>query len=441
MRKTKIVVTIGPVVEDKKLLLRIFEKADVARFNFSHGDYKEHKKQKRLVDAVASELGKIIPTMADTQGPEMRTTNNGPFEVKINGHYDLMKDIGVTYENLPKDVKKGDMVVIADGDFRMRVVETGRNILKVHALTGGVINPERKVSVPGELIHLPTISMEDRKDLDFIAKENFDLIAQSFVRHAREVDELRKYATGLGWKNHIIAKIEHPKAVEEFDSIITAADGAMIARGDLGVEVSFDRLPGIQRALIRKARKNSKPVIVATHMMKSMVSSPFPTRAEVVDVANAVYQGTDAVMLSEETTIGHFPYEAVDAMDRIASTAELDAEVEKVEPIDNKDIMAQEAFVIADRFGCPMVAPTESGTTPRKISKYRPRLKIYAITPHRHVAAYMTLCYGVVPVMSERHEQIYRNFSQIKEMLGINKAVFVFGYPMGNKRTNSVIYA
>jgi pyruvate kinase len=441
MRKTKIIATMGPAVENRELLLRIFEKADVARFNLSHGDYSEHRKRKRLVDEVAGELKKIIPTMADTQGPEMRTTNREPFEIRINGHYDLMKDIGVTYGGLPKDVKKGDMVVIADGDFRMRVLETGRNSLKVHALTGGMINPKRKVSVPGELIHLPTISAKDRKDIGFIARNDFDLMAQSFVRHAREVDELRKCAAGLGWKGHIIAKIEHPRAVEEFDGIIAAADGAMIARGDLGVEVSFDRLPGIQRALIRKARKNSKPVIVATHMMKSMVSSPFPTRAEVVDVANAVYQGTDAVMLSEETAIGHFPYEAVDAMDRIASTAELDAEVEKVEPVDNKDVMAQEAFVIADKFGCPMVAPTESGTTPRKISKYRPRLRIYAMTPHRHVAAYVTLCYGVVPVISRRHEQIYRNFAQIKGMLGINKAVFVFGYPMGNKRTNSVIYA
>jgi pyruvate kinase len=440
MRKTKIIATLGPAVEKKELLLRIFEKANVARFNFSHGSFREHGKRKKMLDEVADELGKIIPAMADIRGPQIRTANRHDVSVKTGKEYDLMKDIGITYEGLPHDVKKGDMIFIADGDLRMRVLETGKRSLRAQALNSGVVRPERKVCVPGELIRLPAISEDDKNDLDFIAKEEFGLIAQSFVRHAREVEELRKYAAGIGWKRHIIAKIEHPKAVEEFERIVSAADGIMIARGDLGVEVSYEKLPGIQRRLIRESRRHSKPVIVATHMMKSMVDSPFPTRAEVVDVANAVYQGTDAIMLSEETAIGHFPCEAVDAMDKVAAAAEMESEVEKVEPMDNKDIMAREANEVASTFGCPVVAPTESGSTPRKISKYRPKLKVYAMTSSRDVASYLTLCYGVEPVIWGKHEPAYGNFSRIKEMLGINKAVFLFGHPPGNRRTNSIVY-
>ncbi len=432
MRKTKIVVTLGPSVESEEVLEEIFKIADIARFNFSHGSHDYHKNFLDKIRRVEKKLNKVITTIADLKGPEIRTTNKEAIEVKKGDVLSLSDDIGLNAPDVINVIKQGDEVLIDDGNIKA-IVEEGD---KIKFLNEGIITNKRKVTFPGKNVPLPALSEKDIEDIKFIVKEGWDIIDQTFVREVKDVERLRELSNGI----KIIAKIEHPKGVENLEEIGEKVDGFMVARGDLGVEVPVEEVPVIQKNIIRLARRMAKPVIVATHMLKSMVDNPHPTRAEVSDVASAVFDGADAVMLSEETSKGNFPVEAVKVMDKIARRIEKEQRYEiKSDGSEYKDLISKSALELSNKLEVPVVAPTVHGTTPRKLSSLRPGKEILSPCEKRETVKYLNLFYAVKP-LHYNYEPVFDKIDEIKKLFGIEKAIFVFGYPPGNKRTNTIMY-
>ena len=337
MRKTKIVCTIGPATDDDSVMRQVMLSGmNVARFNFSHGDHATHEKRFEQISRLREELGLPIATLMDTRGPEIRLgkfVDDKPVTIETGDTYTLTTDdvlcddkVGsISFKNLPRDVKPGVHILVNDGVIEMVVEKVTVTTIVCHVIHGGVLSNNKGINVPGVQLSMPYLSESDKNDLEFAAKMGFDFIAASFVRTSADIDYLRKYTQSLGWFDvRIIAKIENVEGVRNIDEILEASDGIMVARGDLGVEIPFEQIPSVQKQLIRKGYQAGKQVITATQMLESMITNPRPTRAEITDVANAIYDGTSAIMLSGETAAGAFPVEVVRTMDLIARTTEDD---------------------------------------------------------------------------------------------------------------------
>lgn len=419
MRKTKIVCTIGPASESVEKLVELIEAGmNVARLNFSHGDYEEHGQRIQNIREAAKRTGKTIAILLDTKGPEIRTHNmeNGAIELKegaqvivsVNEVLGTPEKFSVTYEGLIDDVNPGDKILLDDGLIGLEVVSVNQQAREIvtKVLNSGVLKNKKGVNVPGVRVNLPGITEKDRQDILFGIRQGIDFIAASFVRRASDVLEIRELLEANDALDiKIIPKIENQEGVDHIDEILEVADGLMVARGDLGVEIPAEEVPLVQKELIKKCNALGKPVITATQMLDSMQRNPRPTRAEASDVANAIFDGTDAIMLSGETAAGLYPVEAVKTMHRIALRTE--------QALQYRDLLAQRTkqsgTTITDAIGqsvahtalnldvAAIVTPTVSGQTARMISKYRPKAPIVAVTSSDAVSRKLALVWGVYP--------------------------------------------
>lgn len=421
MKKTKIIGTIGPASESEEVLKQLFKNGlDVCRLNFSHGSHEEHKKRIDAIKKVREELNMPIAIMLDTKGPEIRIGDfqDGIVEIQEGDIFTLTtrdiignKDIvSVSYKGLPNDVNKGTKILIDDGLLELEVLEivNGTDI-KCIALNNGTLKNRKGVNVPNVKINLPAVTEKDVKDIIFGIENEVDFIAASFVRKASDVLEIRKILEeNNGDFIEIIAKIENQEGVDNIDEILAAADGIMVARGDLGVEIQTEEIPIVQKELIRKANLAGKPVITATQMLDSMIRNPRPTRAEVTDVANAILDGSSAIMLSGETAAGKYPLEAVKTMYNIAVRTEesldynaiLQSKFSIAELSTTNAISKATCTTAMDLGASAIITATSSGFTSKAISKFRPKAPIIAATTSKMVMRRLSIVWGVYPVLA-----------------------------------------
>lgn len=420
MRKTKIVCTIGPASESVETLKGLMEEGmNVARLNFSHGNHEEHQARIDSIRKAAAETGKSIAILLDTKGPEIRTGDLEKDSVELKDGETLIlttdtilgneKRVSITYPGLVNDVKPGDVILIDDGLIGLDVEEIQEQNIVCRIRNGGTLKSKKGVNVPGVEIKLPGITEKDAKDIKFGIQNEIDFIAASFVRKGSDVLEIRKILEDYGADIQIISKIENQEGVNNVNEILSLSDGLMVARGDLGVEIPAEEVPIVQKELIRKCNHLGKVVITATQMLDSMQRNPRPTRAEASDVANAIFDGTDAIMLSGETAAGKYPIEAVSTMNRIAVRTE--AALTYQEILNTRSVERQStipdalsqavANVAFDLDAKAIITSTESGHTAKTVSKFRPKAPIVAVTPHEKVCRKLALVWGVFPVHSE----------------------------------------
>lgn len=416
VRRTKIVCTIGPASEHKEQVKQLLAAGmDVARLNFSHGDYVTHKCRINTLRVVAREQDRPLAIMLDTRGPEIRLGTFASGQVMLaEGDiftfttYPVVGDrtqVQVFYEHLPYDVHSGQIILLADGSISMEVLEVTDTEVKCRVLNGGVLQDRKKINLPGCTLSLPALSEQDVADITFGIENGVDFIAASFIRKAQDVLQIREVIENLGAKTPIIAKIESGEGVENIDAILKVADGVMVARGDLGVEIPAEEVPLIQKLIIGKANRLGKPVITATQMLESMVSSPQPTRAEASDVANAILDGSDAVMLSAETAMGQYPVEAVSCMARIAKRTEsaltYGPRLKSKELEDHASITDAMSYATCTAArslkAAAILVSTNSGFTARMVAKNRPEAPIIAVTSNEAVVRQLLLVWGVFP--------------------------------------------
>ena len=437
MRRTKMVCTMGPNENDYSVMKAMAEIMDVARFNFSHGDHEEHLGRLELLRKVRKEVGRPIAALLDTKGPEIRTglLKDGQKITLQEGEKIILtteevvgtKDkIFINYDKLHEDVKPGNVILIDDGLIGLEVEAVKGVEIHCKVTNGGELGERKGVNVPGVPIQLPSITEKDVEDIKFGLAEDFDFVAASFIRSADAVRQIRSLINEAGSQMKIISKIESQEGLDNIDAIIEASDGIMLARGDLGVEIEAKRIPQLQKEIIQKCNYHGKLVITATQMLDSMIRNPRPTRAEVTDVANAVYNGTDAVMLSGESANGKYPIEAAKTMASIVEYTEqfLDYKqfktrmVEKTvyESIGNA-MCAASVTTASELKAAAIVASTLSGVTASMISKYRPITPIYALSPSQVVTRQMMLFWGVTPIWARRAETTDELFeSSIEEL-------------------------
>ncbi|MBO8168966.1 MAG: pyruvate kinase [Thermoanaerobacteraceae bacterium] len=414
MRRTKIVATIGPASDTADMLEKLIKYGmNVARLNFSHGTYEEHEQRIAAIRRIAGRLNKHIGIMLDTKGPEVRVGELPGGEITLKKDQEVVLStvsgadtIPVTYAGLPHDVDRGNQILLDDGLIALEVLDTTDTTIKCRVLNGGVLKSNKGVNVPGVFLELPAVTDKDISDIKFGIEHKVDFIAASFIRRASDILEIRRILEEHHADIDIIAKIETQAAVSNIDEILQVADGIMVARGDLGVEILSEEVPLVQKEIIKKCNAAGKPVITATQMLDSMINNPRPTRAEASDVANAIFDGTDAIMLSGETAAGKYPVEAVATMHRIAERMEQSVEFrEKI-----KERQAEAAPSVTDAIShasctisreldaAAIITPTESGSTARMVSKYRPMAPIIAASPHVEVLRKLSLVWGVNPV-------------------------------------------
>ena len=425
MKKTKIVCTMGPNTDNREIMRELaLNGMDVARFNFSHGDHAEHKHRLEILESVREELGIPIASLLDTKGPEIRTgklKDGKKVTLKEGDLYTLTTEeiVGdetrgyINYAGLAEDVKPGDRILIDDGLIELHVREVNGTDIVCRIENGGELGEKKGVNVPGVRVKLPALTDKDKEDIRFGVDAGFDFVAASFVRNADAIREIREILDEKGSAMQIIAKIENEEGIENIDSIIEASDGIMVARGVMGVEIPAEKVPHIQKMIIRKCNLACKVVITATQMLDSMIRNPRPTRAEVSDVANAVYEGTDAVMLSGETAMGSYPIEAVRMMSQIAEESEkyLDymfyqrrkVSAENLRNISNT-VCYSSVATASDLEAPVIVAPSVSGFTTRMLSKWRPKALIAGLSPSMTVVRQMQLYWGVKPFHAKRAE-------------------------------------
>lgn len=464
IRKTKIICTIGPATDDPAILAEMIRSGmDVARLNFSHGTYEDHKMRMDEVKAVRNELGRFVPIMLDTKGPEIRigTFAEGKAAITAGQKFILTTDdvvgskerVSVSYPHLPAEVKKGAVILIDDGLLELEVIDvTGADIVCV-AANDAVIGDRKGVNLPGITVNMPYVSEKDKNDLIFGIEQGVDFVAASFVRSAYDVFAVRKILEENGGRHiKIIAKIENRDGVTNMDAILKAADGIMVARGDMGVEIPMEELPGIQKTLIRKCFLMGKIAITATQMLESMITKPRPTRAEISDVANAVYDGTSATMLSGESAVGAHPVEAVKAMARIVTKTESAIDYKKMA---RESEMLRSVTGAVSHAACTMahdmdasaiVTVTKSGHTARMISKYRPECPIIAAVIDDVVARQLAMSWGVVPVRAEMKatsDELFDHAMELARETGIVSAgdvvVITGGVPIGISGTTNIL--
>ena len=472
MRKTKIVCTLGPSSSDEKTMEAMLRAGmNVVRLNFSHGTHEEHGKTIDKFRKVRDSLGYSAAVLLDTKGPEIRTGNfiNGE-EILENGQEFILtvepfegtkEKVSVTYKNLPKEVKAGNLVLINDGKIVIKVTGTTEKEVKGTVVHGGKISNHKGINLPNVNLNMEFISPQDKADILFGIEKDVDYIAASFVRSADDVLKVRKLLDENGGEEiKVIAKIESTQGIDNFEEILEAADGIMVARGDMGVEVAYEKLPGIQKRFIRRCVQSGKIAITATQMLESMISSPIPTRAEITDVANAVFDGTSAVMLSGETAVGKYPVEAVENMAKIAQQAEEDQPKvsgknmvwHEMDRYDVTNAVGHAVCTLAkDIDAAAIMAITKTGYTAGRMAKFRPETMIIGATPYSKTYHQLALIWGVRPLMTDYRyevEVLFRHCAirAIKENLikdGDN-IVISAGVPVdvpGNTNTIRVIEA
>ena len=442
-RKTKIVATIGPASAPPEMLRKLLMSGvDVVRINFSHGDYDFYAGVLRTIRALDRELGAHTAILADLQGPKLRVgeMTNGAIELKEGEELIITTDpvkgkpglVSTTYTNFPQDVKKGELVLLDDGKLRLEVTGTdGAKTVTTRVLNGGMLSANKGLNLPNTRVSLPSLTPKDRADLQYALEVDVDWIGLSFVRAARDITELKGIIKASGKRARVVAKIEKPEALDELDAIIQESDALMVARGDLGVEIPAERVPLIQKDIIRRCLKHHRPVIVATQMMESMITSITPTRAEVNDVANAVLDHADAVMLSAETSVGKYPLETVRMMDRIIVEMERSDELYDVPQPELEhsertvtDAICTAAVGLASTTKVKaIVTMTHSGYTAFKISSMRPRANIYAFTSNPDILSMLNLVWGVRAEYYDRTVSTDDTIADIKMQLREKKFV------------------
>ncbi|HEY0890193.1 MAG TPA: pyruvate kinase [Nocardioides sp.] len=435
MRRAKIVCTLGPAVgTERRVRELVYAGMDVARLNMSHGTHEEHAERYRLVRQAADASGHAVGIFADLQGPKIRleTFADGPAQLRRGQSWTITtREVpgddticGTTYKGLPGDVKVGDPILIDDGKIRLRVTAVEGSEVHTEVLVGGPVSNHKGINLPGVAVSVPALSEKDVEDLRFALALGVDYVALSFVRNAKDAEDVRAIMREAGRMVPVIAKIEKPQAVENLDEVIDSFDMFMVARGDLGVECPLEEVPFLQKSIIEKARRNAKPVIVATQMLDSMVSNPQPTRAEANDVANAVLDGADAVMLSAETSVGEYPVHTVETMARIIEATEHHAyEAKGLAPIDwsprtKGGIIAKAAEEVAERVGAKyLVAFTTTGDSAMRLSRLRGPIPLLAFTPHASVRSQMALSWGIEPFKTAEVEHTDEMVRQVDEQL------------------------
>ena len=465
MRKTKIICTLGPSTDKDGVLRELVANGmNVARFNFSHGSYEEHKGRLDMLKAVRAELNKPVAALLDTKGPEIRLKEfkNGVEMLEAGQTFTLTtrevegtKEIcSITYKDLPQDVHEGGTIMLDDGLIKLAIKSVTDTDIVCEVLNSGKIKTKKGVNVPGVHLSMPYLSQRDRDDIIFGVQQGFDFIAASFVRTAQDVYDIRNLLNEYDSNIRIIAKIENREGVNNIDSILSAADAVMVARGDLGVEIDFTELPGIQKSVIDRAFSFGKPIVTATQMLDSMIVNPRPTRAEISDVANAIYDGTSAIMLSGETAAGAYPVEALKTMSAIAERTEQEGFHLRGRMMDSNpgkisvsDATAHAACLTArDVNAAAIVTVSESGTTARLLSKYRPQQPIIACVMREQVQRQLSLSWGITPLMmSLAHstdELIEMSTALAKENGYLHNgelAVVTAGVPVGVSGTTNMI--
>jgi len=467
MRKTKIVCTIGPATDDENIMRELMLAGmNVARFNFSHGDYATHEKRLRQIERLRKELDLPIATILDTKGPEIRLgkfVDDKPVEIHDGDVYTLTTEdvpctaeVGsITFKKLPRDVSIGTRILINDGVIELLAEKVTKTDIICRVIHGGTLSNNKGINVPGVKLSMPYLSERDMDDLEFGAKMGFDFIAASFVRSAADINYLRKFTQSLGWYDvRIIAKIENSDGVENIDEILEAADGIMVARGDMGVEIPFEQIPAIQKALIKKGYNAGKQVVTATQMLESMITNPRPTRAEITDVANAIYDGTSAIMLSGETAAGAYPVEAVKTMALIAENTENNIDYKGRFAIRRSNPEGSIAEAIAhatvttahDLDASAIITVSLGGQTARLISKYRPCCPIISCTMSEMVCRQMNMSWGVIPYIIDEKNSTDELFAAAVEAAEEHRLVedgdlvaITAGVPLGVSGTTNLM--
>lgn len=466
IKKTKIVATIGPATESEETLTHLIDAGmNVMRLNFSHGDFTEHQARVDTIRKIMTKKDVICGILQDLAGPKIRTGEFYQERVNLKpGNlftFTTKKVVGdetkvwINYPSLPKELKKGGMVLVDDGKKRFEVLSTTATEVKCRIIVGGEMKGKRGVNLPGAYLKISSITDKDKKDLAFGIKNKVDFIALSFVRRAEDIETLRAILKKGKCDAMIVAKIETQEAIENIDDIIKLSDVIMVARGDLAIEIGAENVPTVQKSMIKKCRLAGKPVITATQMLESMIKLPVPTRAEVSDVANAILDGTDAVMLSEETTLGDFPVEAVKMMTSIALRVERDyprkdviRQKNRVGSIGVADCVSDAVVEIAENIDAKFIAAlTYSGQTARTVSRFKPLQPIIAFSPIQKTCQQLTVSFGCIPVctpnirgsedLMKYTEKFLKDHKLSKKG---DKVVITAGWPAGKKiDTNMLI--
>nr|WSX76666.1 pyruvate kinase [Streptomyces sp. NBC_00899] len=414
MRRAKIVCTLGPAVDSYDQLKTLVEAGmNVARLNFSHGSHAEHEDRYQRVRKVAEETGRAVGVLADLQGPKIRLGKfaDGPVELVAGDEFTITTEdvagdktiCGTTYKGLPGDVSQGDPILINDGNVALRVIEVEGPRVRALVVEGGVISDHKGINLPGAAVNVPALSDKDIDDLRFALRMGVDMVALSFVRDAKDVRDVHRVMDEEGRRVPVIAKVEKPQAVRNMEDVVMAFDAVMVARGDLAVEYPLEQVPVVQKRLVEMCRRNAKPVIVATQMMESMITNSRPTRAEASDVANAILDGADAVMLSAESSVGKYPVETVKTMARIVEAAEEELLCRGLQPLapgkkprTQGGAVARAAAELADFLDAKtLVAFTKSGDTARRLARYRVPEPVVAFTTDPSTRNYLALTWGV----------------------------------------------
>ncbi len=467
LRKTKIVCTLGPASLDENVIENMLKAGmNIARFNFSHGTHEYHKKGIELFRKVRDSLKLPAAVLLDTKGPEIRIgefeggsitlTSGQNFTLTAKGIMGDSEKVSITYPKLCQNVGVGTKILIDDGRIELKVTEICDTDIVCEVVSGGPLSGKKGINIPNVHIDMPYISEQDEKDLIFGVQMDVDFIAASFVRSKYDVIELRKFIDYHGGHSiRIIAKIENAEGVENFEEILEHCDGIMVARGDMGVEIAFEKLPGIQKKFIRKCYQAGKMVITATQMLETMIHSQTPTRAEITDVANAVFDGTSAVMLSGETAMGDHPAHVVRVMARIAEQAEKDAmDMRVYEGVghdsdfgDTTNAICDAACTTAKDLGAKaIIAVTKSGKTARRVSKFRPKEYIVASTPDKKTFHQLSLSWGVIPVLAldqDDTEKLFNHAVDCAKQLDVvskgDKVVITAGVPLKLAGTTNLL--
>ena len=433
--KAKIVCTIGPASEEEAVLRKlILAGMDIARLNFSHGTHKEHLRKIERIRKISGELGKPVAIMQDLQGPKIRigTFKNPPINLQTGDKFTIttrpvegdQTTVSTTYQHLPFDVKPGDFILVNDGLIKLKVLSTDKENVHCEVVNGGSLYDRRGINLPGVKISEPSLTEKDKEDLKFGLEHQVDYVALSFVRDAKSIVQLRQFMGDRAVP--IVSKLEKPEALENLDAIIQESDAVMVARGDLGVEISTEKVPSVQKQIIEKCMAYSKPVITATQMLDSMMVNPRPTRAEATDVANAIFDGSDAVMLSGETAFGKYPLESVQMMNAIIQESEKHRNYFRLNPDQAHTLQEHQfsysichsAVQAAEEIGVRyIVVLTRSGYTARAMSHFRPSVPILALTSSLKTFRRMTLFWGVIPIFVANDLFVTEDLSDLQWLL------------------------